>query len=111
MNVLKQVKDAPMSRAQVRAVALCLVIMAIGGLFLTPFADRIGRSRLGLRCLALASLGMLAASISQKFGQLLASRLITGAAVGAMAASLPVLTCEFAHPRGAPRLTSTLSTA
>ena len=82
MNVLEQVKNSPMSRAQVRAVALCLVInlidgfdllvtsfvgptitrewslssskvgvllsaglagMAIGGLFLAPLADRVGR--------------------------------------------------------------------
>lgn len=127
-----------MSRAQVRAVALCLVInlvdgfdllvtsyvgpaitrewglspssvgvllsgglagMAIGGLFLAPLADRVGRRRLTLGCLALASLGMLAAAVSQDFGQLLACRLVTGAAVGAMAASLPVLTSEYANHR------------
>lgn len=138
MNVLEQVKISPMSRVQVRAVALCLVInlidgfdllvtsyvgptitrewslspsgvgvllsaglagMAIGGLFLAPLADRIGRRRLSLGCLALASLGMLAASLSQDFGQLLACRVVTGAAVGAMAASLPVLTSEYANHR------------
>jgi benzoate transport len=73
--------------------------MAIGGIFLAPLADRIGRRNLSLGCLALASLGMLAASVSQDFGQLLACRLVTGAAVGAMAASLPVLTSEFANNR------------
>jgi benzoate transport len=138
LNVLEQVKNSPMSRAQVRAVALCLVInlidgfdllvtsfvgptitrewslspsgvgvllsaglagMAIGGLFLAPLADRIGRRRLSLGCLALASLGMLAAAGSQDFGQLLACRVVTGAAVGAMAASLPVLTSEYANHR------------
>ena len=96
MSVLEQVKSAPMSRVQARAVALCLVInlvvgfdllatsflgptiarewglspsqvgillssglagMAIGALFLAPLADRIGRRRLTLGCLALASLG------------------------------------------------------
>ncbi|MDQ0382591.1 MFS transporter [Amycolatopsis thermophila] len=127
-----------MSRAQVRAVALCLVInlidgfdllvtsyvgpaitrewslspsavgvllsgglagMAIGGLVLAPLADRVGRRRLTLGCLALAALGMLAAAVSQDFGQLLACRLVTGAAVGAMAASLPVLTSEYANHR------------
>ncbi|MFJ7217737.1 MFS transporter [Amycolatopsis sp. NPDC098790] len=127
-----------MSRAQVRAVALCLVInlvdgfdllvtsfvgpsitrewslspsgvgvllsgglagMAIGGLFLAPLADRVGRRRLTLACLALASLGMVAAAAAQDFGQLLAFRAVTGAAVGAMAASLPVLTSEYANHR------------
>ncbi|WP_063695861.1 MFS transporter [Amycolatopsis orientalis] len=127
-----------MSRAQTRAVALCLVInlvdgfdllvtsfvgpsitrewhlspsgvgvllsgglagMAIGGLFLAPLADRVGRRTLTLACLALASLGMLAAAVSQDFGQLLACRVVTGAAVGAMAASLPVLTSEYANHR------------
>ncbi|MGW5722556.1 MFS transporter [Amycolatopsis sp. NPDC003865] len=127
-----------MSRAQVRAVALCLVInlidgfdllvtsfagpaitrqwglspsavgvllsgglagMAVGGLFLAPLADRVGRRRLTLGCLALASLGMLAAAAAQDFGQLLACRVVTGAAVGAMAASLPVLTSEYANHR------------
>ncbi|MFI7452984.1 MFS transporter [Nonomuraea sp. NPDC049714] len=127
-----------MSRAQIRAVALCLLInlidgfdllvtsfvgpaitrewslspsgvgvllsgglagMAIGALFLAPLADRVGRRRLSLGCLALAALGMLAAAVSQDFGQLLACRLVTGAAVGAMAASLPVLTSEYANNR------------
>ncbi|WP_323377555.1 MFS transporter [Streptomyces sp. RB17] len=73
--------------------------MAIGALFLAPLADRIGRRRLSLGCLALASLGMLAASVSQNFGQLLVARLVTGAAVGAMAASLPVLASEYANHR------------
>ncbi|MEU0469328.1 MFS transporter [Amycolatopsis sp. NPDC006131] len=138
MNVLEEVKNSPMSRAQVGAVSLCLVInlidgfdllvtsfigpaitrewglspsavgvllsgglagMAFGGLFLAPLADRIGRRRLTLGCLALAALGMLAASVSQDLGQLLVCRLVTGAAVGAMAASLPVLTSEYANHR------------
>ncbi|WP_236796265.1 MFS transporter [Amycolatopsis sp. GM8] len=138
MNVLEQVKNSPMSRAQKGAVALCLVMnlidgfdllvtsfvgpaitrewglspskvgvllsgglagMAFGALFLAPLADRIGRRRLTLGCLALASLGMLAAAFSQDFGQLLACRVVTGAAVGAMAAGLPVLTSEYANNR------------
>lgn len=128
-----------MSRAQVRAVGLCLVInlidgfdllvtsfvgpgdhpgveplpvgsgcvlfsgglasMALGGLFLAPLADRVGRRRLTIGCLALATLGMLATAASQDFGQMLACRVVTGAAVGAMAASLPVLTSEYANHR------------
>ena len=42
---------------------------------------------------------MLAAAVSRDFGQLLACRVVTGAAVGAMAASLPVLTSEYANHR------------
>lgn len=136
MNVLEQVRNSPMSRAQVQAVALCLVMnvvdgfdllvtsfvgpaitrewglspssvgvllsgglagMAIGALFLAPFADRIGRRKITLGSLALASLGMLAAAFTQDLGQLLAARVVTGVAVGTMAASLPVLTSEYAN--------------
>lgn len=134
MSILEQVKSAPMSRAQTRAVALCLVMnlvdgfdllvtsfvgpaitkewglqaslvgvllssglagMALGALFLAPLADRIGRRRLVLGGLALASLGMLAASFAQNFGQLVATRVVTGIAVGLMAACLPVLASEY----------------
>ncbi|SEQ93241.1 benzoate transport [Lentzea albida] len=136
MNVLEQVRNSPMSRAQVQAVALCLVMnvvdgfdllvtsfvgpaitrewglspssvgvllsgglagMAIGALFLAPFADRIGRRKITLGSLALASLGMLAAAFTQDLGQLLAARVVTGVAVGTMAASLPVLTSEYSN--------------
>ncbi|WP_236793759.1 MFS transporter [Amycolatopsis sp. GM8] len=125
-----------MSRAQIGAVSLCLVMnlidgfdllmisfvgptiakawhlapsqlgllfsagpagMAFGALFLAPLADRIGRRRLTLIFLAVASLGMLGASVSQGFGQLLAARAVTGVAIGVMAASLPVLASEYAN--------------
>jgi benzoate transport len=138
MSVLEQVKNAPMSRVQVRAVALCLVMnlvdgfdllltsfvgpaiarewglapsqvgfllssglagMAFGALCLAPLADRIGRRKLTLAGLALASLGMLAASIAPTFGTLLATRVVTGAAVGVMAACLPVLASEYSNHR------------
>ncbi|WP_434447352.1 MFS transporter [Lentzea sp. E54] len=127
-----------MSRAQVQAVALCLVMnvvdgfdllvtsfvgpaitkewglspssvgvllsgglagMAIGALFLAPFADRIGRRRITLGSLALAALGMFAASFTENLSQLLIARVVTGVAVGTMAASLPVLTSEYANNR------------
>ncbi|MEU1304959.1 MFS transporter [Streptomyces shenzhenensis] len=138
MSVLEQVKKSPMSRAQIRAVVLCLGMnlidgfdllatsfvspaitrewklspsqvgfllssglagMAFGALFLAPLADRIGRRRLTLIGLAVASLGMLSAAASQDFGQLIACRLVTGSAVGVMAASLPVLASEYANNR------------
>ncbi|MFG2514101.1 MFS transporter [Streptomyces sp. NPDC048584] len=138
MSILEQIKDGPMSRAQISAVALCLTMnlvdgfdllatsfvgptiarewglspsqvgvllssglagMAFGALFIAPLADRVGRRRLTLSGLAMASLGMLFAAMSQNFGQLVASRLTTGAAVGVMAASLPVLASEYANNR------------
>ncbi|MFK4547963.1 benzoate transport [Streptomyces tendae] len=73
--------------------------MAFGALFLAPLADRIGRRRLTLSGLAMASLGMLFAAMSQNFAQLIACRLVTGAAIGVMAASLPVLASEYANNR------------
>ncbi|GGJ65924.1 MFS transporter [Streptomyces brasiliensis] len=136
MSILEQVKNAPMSRAQIQAVVLCLAMnlldgfdllatsfvgptigkewglsssqvgfllssglsgMAFGALFVAPLADRIGRRRLTLAGLAMASLGMLGASASQNFGQLLTCRVLTGTAVGIMAASLPVLASESAN--------------
>lgn len=138
MSILEQVKNAPMSGAQTRAVALCLVMnlvdgfdllmtsfvgpsiakewglepaqlgfllssglagMAFGALFLAPLADRIGRRALTLGGLAVAALGMLAAALAPSFGALLATRVVTGAAVGVMAACLPVLASEYANHR------------
>ncbi|MFC4950016.1 MFS transporter [Pseudonocardia sp. GCM10023141] len=73
--------------------------MAFGALFLAPLADRVGRRKLVLGGLVLASLGMLAASFSQNFGQLVATRVVTGIAVGLMAACLPVLASEYSNHR------------
>ncbi|MDH6523015.1 benzoate transport [Streptomyces sp. SAI-135] len=139
MSVLEQVKNAPMSRAQIRTVVLCLTMnlldgfdllatsfvgpvigkewglssskvgvllssglagMAFGALCVAPLADRLGRRRLTLASLVMAALGMLGASASQNFDQLLACRVLTGTAVGVMAACLPVLASESAsHKR------------
>ncbi|WP_259294694.1 MFS transporter [Streptomyces canus] len=71
--------------------------MAFGALCVAPLADRIGRRRLTLASLVMASLGMLGASASQNFDQLLACRVLTGTAVGIMAACLPVLASEAAN--------------
>src|SRR5689334_7214478 len=98
MDIKSEIRNSPMSRFQVMAVAVCLVLimidgfdvlvmsfaapalsaewhvppvqlgylfsaglfgMAIGSVFLTPLADRIGRRRLTLLCLAIISLGMI----------------------------------------------------
>lgn len=73
--------------------------MAFGALCVAPLADRIGRRRLTLASLVMASLGMLGASASQNFDQLLICRVLTGTAVGIMAACLPVLASESANHR------------
>ncbi|MDH6288233.1 MFS transporter [Rhodococcus opacus] len=73
--------------------------MAIGAMFLAPLADRIGRRRLVLGALAVTTVSMVAASLSQSFLQLVACRVITGAVVGAMAACLPVLASEYASKK------------
>lgn len=138
MSILEQVKEAPMSRWQTRAVALCLVInlvegfdllvttytglaimrewglqpslvgillssslagMAFGAMFLAPLADRFGRRKLVLAGLAMATVGMVAATLSQNLAQLVAARAVTGTAIGLMAACLTVLASEYSNHR------------
>ncbi|WP_322060137.1 MFS transporter [Paraburkholderia sp. J63] len=70
--------------------------MAAGGLFIAPFADRIGRRLLVLLCLFAIAAGMLASGFAQTLNQLVALRVVTGLGIGGMLASISVIAAEYA---------------
>lgn len=73
--------------------------MVVGALFLSPYADRIGRRPLILICLAIISAGMLGSAIADNVTQLVAWRLLTGLGVGGMLASLTTMVAEYSSDR------------
>jgi benzoate transport len=76
-----------------------LVGMALGTLFLAPWADRIGRRPTVLACLALVAAGMVAASVSQSPLQLGVMRVLTGLGMGGIIVCANVVAGEFASRR------------
>ncbi|MEW1820413.1 MFS transporter [Arthrobacter sp. NPDC080031] len=138
MDIKSEIRNSPMSRFQIMAVAVCLVLimidgfdvlvmsfaapalsaewhvppiqlgyllsaglfgMAIGSVFLTPFADRIGRRRLTLLCLAIISLGMILSIVTVDVAQLIACRVFTGLGIGGMIANLSVIVSEYSSDK------------
>jgi benzoate transport len=133
MDILKDIEHSPMSRFQVRAVAVAtalmivdgidiaiaayaapalsrdwkldpvtlgfvlssgLVGMAAGSLFLTPFSDKIGRRKLTLLALAIASVGMILSVVATDAVQLMAFRVLAGLGIGGMIANNNVFVSE-----------------
>ncbi|WP_458378566.1 MFS transporter [Pseudomonas chlororaphis] len=76
-----------------------LVGMAIGSLFIAPWADRFGRRPLILFCIAIAGLGMLLASWASSPEMLGTMRLITGLGIGGILASSYVIAGEYANKK------------
>jgi benzoate transport len=76
-----------------------LVGMALGSLFLAPWADRFGRRPLILLCVAIAGLGMLASSWATSPEMLATLRLITGLGIGGILASSYVIAGEYANKK------------
>lgn len=76
-----------------------LLGMAAGGLFIAPFADRIGRRPLVLLCLCTIAGGMLASAFAQTYTQLLTLRVVTGLGIGGMLASISVIAAEYASDK------------
>lgn len=73
--------------------------MALGGLFLAPLADRFGRRRLILAALTLMSIGMIASGFVTNLPTLIAARVIVGAGIGTVLATMAALAAE-AAPAG-----------
>ena len=65
--------------------------MVLGALFLSPVADRFGRRKLILLCLAVISTGMFTSALADDVNSLLLTRLITGLGVGGMLSSLTTM--------------------
>ena len=76
-----------------------LVGMAVGSLFLAPWADRFGRQPVILVCLLLIAGGMLASAWAGDSFQLAALRAVTGVGIGGMLASVGVITAEYSSDR------------
>lgn len=76
-----------------------LVGMAVGGIFIAPLADRLGRRKIILTALALMSAGMVASGFAPNLSWLMAARVIVGAGIGTVLAAMAALAAE-AAPEG-----------
>lgn len=73
--------------------------MAIGGIFIAPLADRLGRRKIILAALALMSVGMMASGFVASLWQLVAARVLVGCGIGTVLAAMAALAAE-AAPQG-----------
>lgn len=69
--------------------------MAAGALFLSSFADTLGRRKMIIICASIMAIGMFFSGYAENFKQLGILRLITGLGIGAMIASLNTIVAEF----------------
>lgn len=76
-----------------------LVGMAVGSMFVAPWADRIGRRPMVLGCLGVAAAGMMLSAASQAPWQLGALRALTGIGIGGILATSNVIAAEYASRR------------
>jgi MFS transporter, AAHS family, 4-hydroxybenzoate transporter len=75
-----------------------LLGMAIGGILIAPLADRFGRRKIILAALALMSAGMIACGFVPDTASLIAARVVVGAGIGTVLASMAALAAEAAPP-------------
>lgn len=75
-----------------------LLGMAIGGMFVAPLADRLGRRPIILTALALMSLGMIASGFVTSVTQLFVLRVLVGTGIGTVLAAMAALAAECAPP-------------
>lgn len=73
--------------------------MAIGGIFIAPLADRLGRRKIILTALALMSAGMVASGYVSGLWELVAARVLVGSGIGTVLAAMAALAAE-AAPEG-----------
>ncbi len=75
-----------------------LIGMAIGGMFIAPLADKLGRRSVILAALVLMSVGMFASSFAGSVGVLFAMRVLVGSGIGTVLAAMAALAAESAPP-------------
>lgn len=73
--------------------------MAIGATFISPLADRIGRRRHILICLALITIGMALSAMAENVEQLMCLRAFAGLFIGAIMSSLNIIVSEYSSER------------
>ena len=88
-----------------------LVGMAVGSLFIAPWADRLGRRPLILVCVTVAGVGMVSSSQASSPEMLAALRLLTGLGIGGVLASSYVVAGEYASKKWRGLAISLQSTA
>lgn len=74
--------------------------MGVGALFVSPYADRLGRKKIILFCLTVMTTGMIASSFAPNFISLACLRLFTGLGIGGMLASLTAIVSEYSSAKG-----------
>ena len=136
MNSKRILDDLPMTRLQVTAVVICIVLcaldgfdvlaisfsapgiaaewgisraalgivlamelvgMSIGSIFLGNIADRYGRRPIILACLIVMVAGMYLASVADSVNTLLIFRFFTGIGIGGMLATINAMVAEFSN--------------
>lgn len=75
-----------------------LIGMAIGGMFIAPLADRLGRRAVILAALVLMTVGMFASSFAGSVGVLFGMRVLVGSGIGTVLAAMAALAAESAPP-------------
>jgi benzoate transport len=73
--------------------------MALGAVLISPLADKIGRRRHIMVCLAVITLGMLLSACANNLPQLIAFRAFAGLFIGAIISSLNILVSEYSSDR------------
>jgi MFS transporter, AAHS family, 4-hydroxybenzoate transporter len=76
-----------------------LLGMGLGGLFIAPLADRVGKRAVITLSVALMSLGTLACSVSHSLVELCVDRLLVGLGIGAILASITAVSSNAAPPQ------------
>jgi len=87
-----------------------LLGMAAGSLLLAPWADRFGRRPLIVFGLVLIGIGMMASAFARDVSELAATRVLTGAGIGVILASMSVITSEYSSDRWGSAAISIMTT-
>ncbi|WP_343594648.1 MFS transporter [Acinetobacter sp.] len=83
--------------------------MALGSFLIAPQADKIGRRKLILLCLAICGLGMFLSTLTSNAYQLATCRLLTGLGIGGILTNSSVVANEFASQKWKSLAVSLLS--
>lgn len=73
--------------------------MALGAVLISPLADRIGRRRHIMVCLAMITVGMVASGLARSVMELVAYRAFAGLFIGALISSLNIMASEYSSDR------------
>jgi benzoate transport len=73
--------------------------MALGAVFISPLADKIGRRRHILLCLCLITIGMALSAVAQDLVQMVSFRAFAGLFIGAIISSLNIIVSEYSSKK------------